>query len=255
MNARLRGRPQDLSPFQVTAFQRGTHQWVKVVCAIGLYDFQVWRGRLAYGDLWSILHRLETGVPFASPYRFVAKVPEPFSPVHPNVGPDRRFLTIHRDGIEALVLYCVSSSIPHALHVALVNAWSYDPDAAGGIDEGHRQELRRDPEGSTGAEPGQSRLHGEGPGADLDQAARQPRRGHGREVGRCTGLKYNRFTVGTIPAEYREEILAEMEKPHVARIRPKELRIYQATLNVKKRHGDASFIGRPRRSGFRVAAK
>jgi hypothetical protein len=242
----------DVGPFQVTVHDRGSKQWVKVLCAIGLYDFEVWRGRLAHSDLWTLLHTLETGVPFASPFHFRCKVPVPFSAVHPNQGPDRRFLVLSRDGVEALVLYCVSSSIPQALHLALVQAWSYDPDAAGGIDEGHRQELRRDPEGPAGAEPGQGGQHGQGPGPDLDQAPRQPGRRHGREVTPPERKPKNRYTMGTIPAEIRDEVLAEMERPEVARIHPKRLRIYQATVNVKRRHGGSLHsLGVPRTKGVK----
>ncbi len=244
------GGPRECGPFQVTAFDRGNHQWAKVLCAIGLFDFQVWRGRLAHGDLWTLLHRLESGVPFASPFHFHCKLPQPFSAVHSNQGADRRFLTISRDGVEALVLYCVTSSIPYSLHVALVRAWSYDPDAAGGIDEGHRQELRRDPEGAAGAEPGQGGAAGEDPQPDLDQAV-GPAGGRDRREVTKPNRERNLYTIGNIPGEIRAEVLAEMERPEVDRIHPKRLRIYQATVNVKRRRGDTSHIGIPMTKGVK----
>lgn len=233
-NGRPYYMPRDAGPFQVTVFDRGNRQWVKVLSGIGLFDFEVWRGRLAHGDLWSILHRLETGVPFASPFRFRAVVPIPFSPVHSNQGNDRRFLVIHRDGVEALVLYCVSSSIPHALHIALVQAWSHDPDAGGQDGQGHRQDLRRHPEGAAGAVPGEGFQPGQDPVPDLDQAAR--RTGIGRPV-TPPRKRLSRYTPGTIPADIREEVLAEMKRPELAHIRTNQGRIYRATVNVKKRRG------------------
>ena len=241
--------PHPVGPFQVTVHDRGNHQWIKILCAIGLFDFQVWRGRLQHGDLWLLLHRLETGAPFSSPFRFQAKVPIPFSPVHPNEGPDKRFLVLFRDGVEALVLYCVSSRIPLALHVALKTAWSYNPDAQGETHEGHRQELRRHPEGTAGAVPRQGGQPGEGPGPDVDEAAGLAGRGDGREVG--PRKRVNRWTLPTIPEHLRQEVLAEMEVPAVARIHPLRLRLYQATMNVRRRRGELKDMGIPRVRGVR----
>lgn len=245
------GHMPDVGPFQVTVFDRGNGQWVKVLCASGLFDFQVWRGRLNHGDLWLLLHRLETGAAFASPFRFRAKVPVPFNDVHPNMGAERRFLTLHRDGVEQLVLYCLTSSIPEPLRVALVQAWSYDPaDAQGETHEGHRQELRRDPEGAPGAQSGQGGQHGQGPEPDLDEAARRLGRGHRREV-TPPRRRLNKYTMGTIPEEIREEVLAELARPEIQALHNQKARIYQATYIVRKRRGDLKGMGIGRVKGVR----
>jgi hypothetical protein len=203
---------------------------VLIRTAEGRFLFEVWEGGIDR-EVWDLLKALE------APYlrdnvlrQWTVSTPRPFTMVHVNEGPDRRFVVFQAPGRARLVLRCVEGAHPnpitHDLHHLFKRLERKEPH------EENRSGQPAHPQGR--AVEGRGPGDGEGPGPGLDGPARQAETVEELEARKLAGrIAYNQ-------ARARNE-LTPNQKAYLEKIRA-------AKTKSSREHGG---IGRRRNRGSR----